>query len=103
MFPSFAAYHDTAFSIDELTLLGAKTTCKDRWRQVLAEGDRLEKKYLVTIEAGISERQTDQMREKKLQLIVPKKIHPTYTNQQTSWLYSISDFIADVQLKARNQ
>ena len=93
MFPSFSAYHDSSFPVERLTLLGAKTTCKDRWRQVLAEGDRLEKKYLATLEAGISERQTNQMQEKNLQLVVPGRIHSTYSESQQIWLYTISDFI----------
>lgn len=102
IFPSFEAYHAADFPIDKLTLLGAKTTCKDRWRQVLAEGDRLEHKYLVTLEAGISERQTDQMIEKNLQLIVPTGIHATYSDRQKTWLYSISDFVANVRHKANS-
>ncbi len=97
LFPSFAAYHDSEFPVERLTLLGAKTTCKDRWRQVLAEGDRLERKYLVTLEAGISERQTEQMTEKQLQLIVPSEIQQTYTEGQRSGIYSIADFIHDIR------
>jgi hypothetical protein len=100
MFPSFSAYHDSNFPIERLTLLGAKTTCKDRWRQVLAEGDRLEKKYLATLEAGISERQTDQMQEKNLQLVIPGRIHSTYSESQKIWLYTISDFIEDALKKS---
>lgn len=100
MFPSFSAYHDISFPTEKLTLLGAKTTCKDRWRQVLAEGDRLEKKYLATLEAGISERQTTQMQEKNLQLVVPGSVHATYSEAQQRWLYSISDFVSDVRRKA---
>ena len=97
MFPNFAAYHDPLFPTDKLTLLGAKTTCKDRWRQVLAEGDRLERKYLATLEAGISERQTQQMQEKNLQLIVPRAVHGTYMPSQSEWLYTLSDFVNEVR------
>ena len=100
IFPSFSAYHDPSFSKEKLTLLGAKTTCKDRWRQVLAEGDRLENKYLATLEAGISERQTDQMREKNLQLVIPGRIHTTYSESQQRWLYTVSDFVDDVRRKS---
>jgi len=100
MFPSFSAYHDPLFPTNKLTLLGAKTTCKDRWRQVLAEGDRLERKYLATLEAGISERQTRQMQEKNLQLIVPRAVHGTYLPSQAEWLYTLSDFVLEVQIKA---
>ena len=37
LFPSSEAYHNILFPTDQLIFLGAKTTCKDRWRQVLNE------------------------------------------------------------------
>lgn len=48
LFPSEEAYHDMIFSVENLCTLAAKTTCKDRWRQILNEADRLrdENKYL---------------------------------------------------------
>ncbi len=39
IFPSEAAYHDINYDIDKIVSLAAKTTCKDRWRQVLNEAD----------------------------------------------------------------
>lgn len=40
------------FSVENLCTLAAKTTCKDRWRQILNEADRLrdENKYLMMVE-----------------------------------------------------
>lgn len=46
LFPGTRAYHDEAFPVAALTLLGAKSTCKDRWRQVLTEGARVPAKHL---------------------------------------------------------
>jgi len=97
LFPGFDAYHDSEFPEDKLFLLGAKTTCKDRWRQVLSEGDRLRRKYLVTLEAGISSTQTAEMQDKNLQLIVPRPIHASYSTTQQSWLYCVRDFVAEVR------
>jgi hypothetical protein len=54
LFPNFASYHDPEFPDERLRILGAKTTCKDRWRQVLAEADRVSDKHLITLEPGIS-------------------------------------------------
>lgn len=56
LFPSQAAYHDAAFPTDRLISLAAKTTCKDRWRQVINEADRLRgrRKFLCTLQQGIS-------------------------------------------------
>ena len=41
IFPSQEAYHNATFPTDRLISLAAKTTCKDRWRQVINEADRL--------------------------------------------------------------
>lgn len=93
IFPGIKEYHDEKFAASLLTMLGAKSTCKDRWRQVLAEADRIEHKHLLTLEAAISVHQTDEMASKNLQLVVPKSIHKTYTVQQQSWLMDVSTFI----------
>lgn len=97
LFPSFAAYHDRSYPEHKIFLLGAKTTCKDRWRQVLAEGDRLRRKYLATMEAGISANQTEEMKSKGLQLVVPASLHRSFNDNQRGWLFSLADFIAEVR------
>ena len=78
-------------------MLGSKTTAKDRWRQVLEEADRIEKKHLITLEGAISENQTNEMISRKLQLVVPRELHSTYTEKQRLWLYSIEDFLGLVK------
>ena len=93
IFPGIKEYHDEKFAASLLTMLGAKSTCKDRWRQVLAEADKIEHKHLLTLEAAISVHQTDEMASKNLQLVVPKSIHKTYTIQQQNWLMDVSVFI----------
>lgn len=93
LFPSFDAYHDEEFPTENLFLLGAKTTCKDRWRQVLAEGDRVTTKYLVTIQPSISNAQLAEMKSKSLQLIVPIPVWETYPFEVRDELISIHQFI----------
>ena len=97
IFPSVAAYHDPTFDVYRLTMLGVKSTCKDRWRQVLAEADRIDHKHLLTLEASISKHQTDEMRAKNLQLVLPRGLHKTYTPEQQTWLMDISSFTALVR------
>ncbi|MBR6136393.1 MAG: restriction endonuclease [Clostridia bacterium] len=99
IFPDITCYRNKMFPADNLMMLGAKSTCKDRWRQVLAEADRIERKHLLTLEAAISTFQTDEMAEKKLQLVIPRSIHKTYTEKQQAWLYSVSDFLGEVRKK----
>ena len=67
--------HNQAFFIENLCTLAAKTTCKDRWRQVLNEADRLRdrNKYLCTLQQGISSAQMDEMQTERVILVVPKR------------------------------
>jgi len=101
LFPSEEAYHDPQFPAEGLTLLGAKTTCKDRWRQVLSEGERISVKHLITLESAISTRQTNDMMKKGLQLIVPTSLHATYRESQRDWLWNVSRFFDHVESRER--
>jgi len=93
IFPSIACYHDLAFAKERLTMLAAKTTCKDRWRQIRNEAKRIEVKHLLTLEPGISEHQTHEMQTEKVQLVLPRSLHTFFTPTQQTWLLDISSFI----------
>ena len=72
---------------------GVKPPSKNRWRQVLAEADRIDHKHLLTLEASISRHQTDEMQAKKLQLVLPRGLHQTYTPEQQTWLMDGASFM----------
>lgn len=97
LFPGGAAYHDPAFPADHLTMLAAKSTCKDRWRQVLPEASKIWPKHLITLEPAISAAQLDQMRAERLQLVVPLRLHETYERKQAEWLMTTVDFVGLVR------
>ena len=94
IFPGSAEYHDPRFDQSELTMLGVKSTCKDRWRQVLAEADRIKLKHLFTLEAAISANQTAEMQAKSLQLVLPLSLHTTFLPKQQEWLLDLQEFLA---------
>ena len=101
LFPSEEIYRaapETGHSC--LTMLGAKSTCKDRWRQVLAEASKIPRKHLLTLEPGISESQTTQMKNSNLQLVIPQSIQESYTDDQRAWLWNLQEFIRDVKARA---
>lgn len=102
LFPGQTEYRDPQFPVDGLTMLGAKSTLKDRWRQVLAEANRIPAKHLITLQPGISENQTDQMRAASLQLVVPRSIHETFQLDQAAWLISVADFVELLQQRQRH-
>ncbi len=99
LFPSEEAYHDMTFSIEKLCTLAAKTTCKDRWRQILNEADRLrdEHKYLCTMQQGISAAQMDEMQTEKVILVVPKPYIDAYPRDRRDRIWTISRFVGYVK------
>lgn len=101
IFPSINAYQNLLFSVELLTMLGVKSTCKDRWRQVLSEAARIQKKHLLTLEPGISENQTQEMQSQNLQLVVPQTIHATYKSSQQPWLMTVESLVKLVKERQR--
>lgn len=95
LFPSEEAYHDMTFSVESLCTLAAKTTCKDRWRQILNEADRLrdENKYLCTLQQGISVAQMDEMLAEKVILVVPKPYITAYPKDRRDRIWTIGKFV----------
>jgi EcoRII C terminal. len=101
LFPGEAEYHDASYPDSQLTMLAAKTSCKDRWRQVLAEADRISPKHLLTLEPGISVTQTSEMLRSNLHLVVPQSLHESYLPQQRDHITTVAEFIE--LLRARSQ
>lgn len=102
IFPSIERYLDKEFQTELLTMLGVKTTAKDRWRQVLTEADRLPEKHLVTLEPAISPNQTNEMKTNGLKLVLPQPLHDTYKPEQRKELLSIADF-TDIVLRKQSK
>lgn len=99
LFPGMIEYQDATYSADRLIMLAAKSSCKERWRQALAEADRIWPKHLITLEPAITPNQTEQMQAQQLQLVVPRSIQQTYQPAQRNWLWTLSDFIQLVRRK----
>ena len=98
--PSIDDYRNEFFDSSRLTAVASKTTCKDRWRQILNEAARIPDKHLVTLEPAISESQTDEMIENRVRLVLPASLHDSYSPSQQKWIMSISDLL---QLLQRRQ
>ena len=100
LFPSLECYQDPEFESHCLRMLAAKSTCKDRWRQILTEAARIKTKHLFTLETAISVNQTDEMLAHKVQLVVPPSVGLTYTVGQQQNLLSLGQFIDSLSYKA---
>lgn len=97
VFPNGQCYHNLTFPGDLLTVLGAKTTCKDRWRQVLNEADRVDDKYLFTLQQGISSNQLKEMQDYRLHLVVPHKYLTSFPKEYRGGICDLSAFIEMVK------
>lgn len=99
LFPGGKEYHDFLFPADDLTFLGAKTTCKDRWRQVLNEADRIGTKYLFTLQPSISANQLQEMKHERVVLVIPEDNRNSFDDRYRSDLLSLKQFISIVKEK----
>lgn len=100
LFPGEPEYADPSYPAARLSMLAIKTSCKDRWRQVLAEADRIFPKHLLTLEPAISETQTREMQASQLQLVLPSALHKTYREPQQRWLMDMKGFLATIKERA---
>jgi hypothetical protein len=78
LFPGSLEYHNAEIGSPPLRMLGAKTTCKDRWRQVLTEAAKIPDKHLFTLETAISQNQLQEMHGSSLVLVSTPAVLATY-------------------------
>jgi hypothetical protein len=100
IFPSIDAYHDPRYPAERLRMLAAKTTCKDRWRQILNEADRIGTKHLLTLQEGMSEAQFHEMEAHRVRLVVPESLKESYPDSIRDRLVSFDAFIIDVRRRS---
>lgn len=98
LFPSEAAYKNADFPGASLRMLAVKTTCKDRWRQILNEAARVGSKHLLTLQEGVSENQFREMHEANVRLVVPEGLATSYPASIRSNLQTLESFIGDIRL-----
>jgi type II restriction enzyme len=97
LFPTEKDYHDPDFPSEKLVFLGAKTTCKDRWRQIINEANRIEHKHLFTLQQGISSQQMAEMEDAKITLVVPAQYINAYPKEKRHLIWTLSKFISYVR------
>lgn len=103
LFPNGEAYHNLLFPSENLVFLGAKTTCKDRWRQVLNEANRIETKYLFTLQQGISKNQLREMKHEHLKLVVPASYRASFDKEFQPEIETLASFVEMVKMKQNSK
>lgn len=97
LFPSAEAYQNGSYPADRLRMLAVKTTCKDRWRQILNEADRIREKHLLTLQEGVSMDQFAEMRSAGVKLVVPAPLIRAYPKAIRSELLSVDGFVKEAR------
>ena len=98
VFPSEAAYVDPGFPSERLRMLAVKTTCRDRWRQVLNEADRrIPRTHLLTVQEGVSVAQYKEMAQSGVKLVVPTPLKSRFPSSIRAELQSLGEFIDEVR------
>ncbi len=99
LFPGSTAYLTSDYDEEKLVMLASKTTCKDRWRQVINEADRIKTKHLFTLQQGISKNQLEEMYKYGICLVVPKPHINSFPADFRERILTLNNFVAYVRLK----
>jgi len=101
LFPGVEYYHNKSFDTSLLNMLAAKSTCKDRWRQILVEAAKIPVKHLCTLETSISIAQTNEMKNNNVVLVVPKNFRDSYFPDQQKEILTVKEFIQMIKSKQK--
>lgn len=96
IFPNIESYQNQLFDGSKLVFLASKTTCKDRWRQILNEADRIRDKHLFTLQQGISRNQLSEMYNAGVRLVVPKPYISYFPEDFRDRILSLNRFVSYV-------
>ncbi len=78
-------------------MMAAKTCCKDRWRQVLNEANRISPKHLFTLQQGVSNNQLQEMNDNNVSLVVPKPHLTSFHREWRNSLFTLDGFINHIR------
>lgn len=99
IFPNSTSYKNQEYDSNKLVFLASKTTCKDRWRQILNEADRIREKHLFTLQQGISSNQLNEMYKYNVTLVVPKPYLSSFPDDYKDKIMTLNGFVEFVKSK----
>ncbi|MDD2286295.1 MAG: type II restriction endonuclease [Paludibacter sp.] len=97
IFPCIELYNAEPSGSDKLVFLGAKTTCKDRWRQIIGEADKIPRKHLFTLQQGISGNQLKEMKASGVTLVVPELYIGSFPKEHQADIWTLKKFVSYVK------
>lgn len=105
LFPSLDAYESyrvrhrdaennvSSSDAESVFFLAAKTTCKDRWRQILTEAPGVNRRYLFTLQQAISKAQLAEMSDEGVTVVMPESYRRKFDAQNRARIMSLAEFI----------
>lgn len=100
VFPSARAYRDDRRPADRIVVLGVKTSCRDRWRQVTREARRVPEKFILTKQAPITSSQLKEMQEAGVRVVVPQGLHREFPTRDRAHVLTLAAFVEIVRTRA---
>ncbi len=99
---NFRDKHETRFMTvkgksGERTVMGAKTTCRDRWLQIVTEAGRADFKYFFTKQLGLTSHQLKEMESLHVGLVVPMSNIGLFSAEFCEKISSLAGFISMVK------
>ncbi|WP_321288173.1 type II restriction endonuclease [uncultured Sunxiuqinia sp.] len=101
IFPNIETYYREPAGSKNLIFLGAKTTCKDRWRQIVNEADKIPQKHLFTLQQGISANQLKEMRTHGVTLVVPSPYLKNFPKELRHEIWTLGKFLEFAKEKSQ--
>lgn len=97
IFPDLATYHFTPDPPDGLVVhMNAKTTARERWKQILKEAARLSRRHLGTLDPNLSHSTLLDTARSNLQVVMPRAIRDLYDDESQRHLWTVERFIEHV-------
>jgi hypothetical protein len=93
--PSIERYRQAQSGAPDLAMLAAKSTLRDRWRQILREADKIPLKHLFTLDHGVSEAQFRDISAAGIKLIVPAALVRSFPHAVRPELLTLSGFVGE--------
>jgi hypothetical protein len=70
--PGEREYHEPGFPTRNLRMVACKSRTRERWGQVLKEADRVEEKYLLSVDEDITDDAIRSMSQNRIRIFIPK-------------------------------
>jgi hypothetical protein len=97
LFPSVEDYLDDRVDDSLLFAANAKTTVRERWRQLAGEASRLSTMYLITLDPNLTERAVEQMVDAGVRLVIVDDVLRAFPRPIRDVAINVAEFVGLVR------